>query len=160
MAQQVKAIPDGYHTVTPGLTVRDGAKAIEFYQQAFGAQQVFRMDKPDGRLMHAELKIGNSVIMLGEEYLQQGCQSPESLKGTPVSFYLYVADADAAFAQAIAAGAKAIKPVSDMFWGDRQGDVTDPFGHRWSVATHKEDLTPEQIGQRSQEFFASLAKSK
>ena len=160
MAQQVKAIPDGYHTVTPGLTVRDGAKAIEFYERAFGAQQVFRMDKPDGRLMHAELQIGNSRIMLGEEYPEIGCQSPESLKGTPVSFYLYVADADAAFAQAVAAGAKAVKPVSDMFWGDRQGEVSDPFGHRWSLATHKEDLTPEQIGQRAQEFFASFPKSK
>ena len=160
MAQQVKAIPDGYHTITPGLTVRDGAKAIEFYKRAFGAQQVFRMDRPDGGLMHAELQIGNSRIMLGEEYPQMGCQSPESLKGTPVSFYLYVADADAAFAQAIAAGAKAVKPVSDMFWGDRQGEVSDPFGHRWSVATHKEDLTPEQIEQRSQEFFASLPQHK
>ena len=160
MAQQVKAIPDGYHTITPGLTVRDGAKAVEFYKRAFGAQQVFRMDRPDGRLMHAELQIGNSRIMLGEEYPQMGCQSPESLKGTPVSFYLYVADADAAFAQAIAAGAKAVKPVSDMFWGDRQGEVSDPFGHRWSVATHKEDLTPEQIEQRSQEFFASLPQHK
>jgi len=159
MAQQVKAIPDGYHTITPGLTVRDGAKAVEFYKRAFGAQQVFRMDRPDGRLMHAELQIGTSRIMLGEEYPQQGCQSPESLKGTPVSFYLYVPDADAAFAQAIAAGAKAVKPVSDMFWGDRQGEVSDPFGHRWSVATHQEDLTPEQIGQRSQEFFASLPQS-
>jgi len=103
MAQHVKAIPDGYHTVTPGLTVRDGAKAIAFYQRAFGAQQVFRMDRPDGRLMHAELKIGDSKIMLGEEYPQMGCQSPESLKGTPVSFYLYVADADAAFAQKVIA---------------------------------------------------------
>jgi len=160
MAQHVKAIPDGYHTVTPGLTVRDGAKAIAFYQRAFGAQQVFRMDRPDGRLMHAELKIGDSKIMLGEEYPQMGCQSPESLKGTPVSFYLYVADADAAFAQAIAAGAKAVKPVSDMFWGDRQGEVSDPFGHRWSVATHQEDLTPEQIEQRAQEFFASFPQPK
>ena len=160
MAQHVKAIPEGYHTVTPGLTVRDGAKAIEFYKRAFGAQQVFRVDRPDGWLMHAELQIGNSKIMLGEENPQMGCQSPESLKGTPVSFYLYVADADAAFTQAIAAGAKAIKPVSDMFWGDRQGEVSDPFGHRWSVATHKEDLTPEQIEQRSQEFFASLPQGK
>ncbi len=160
MAQQVNAIPDGYHTVTPGLTVRDGAKAIAFYQRAFGAQQVFRMDRPDGRLMHAELKIGNSIMMLGEENPQWGCHSPESLKDTPVSFYLYVADADAAFAQAVAAGAKAVKPVSDMFWGDRQGEVSDPFGHRWSLATHKEDLTPQQIEQRSQEFFASLPQGK
>ena len=160
MAQQVKAIPDGYHTVTPGLTVRDGAKAIEFYKQAFGAQQVFRMDRPDGRLGHAELKIGNSTLMLGEEDPRWGCQSPESLKGTPVSFYLYVPDADAAFARAVAAGATVLKPVSDMFWGDRQGEVSDPFGHRWSLATHKEDLTPEQLEQRAQEFFASFAKGK
>lgn len=142
------------------MIVRDGAKAIEFYKRAFGAQQVFRMDRPDGRLMHAELTIGNSKIMLGEENPQWDCHSPESLKGTPVSFYLYIPDADAAFAQAIAAGAKAVKPVSDMFWGDRQGEVSDPFGHRWSLATHKEDLTPEQIEQRAQDFFASLPQPK
>ncbi len=159
MTQQVKAIPEGYHTVTPGLTVRDGTKAIEFYKRAFGAQEIFRMNRPDGRLMHAELKIGDSIIMLGEENPQWGCQSPESLKGTPVSFYLYVPDADAAFAKAVAAGAKVQKPVGDMFWGDRQGEVSDPFGHRWSVATHKEDLTPQQIEQRAQEFFASLSKA-
>ena len=160
MPHPVKAIPDGYHTVTPVLTVRNGVKAVEFYKRAFGAREVFRMDGPDGKLMHAELKIGDSTIMLGEENPQWGCQSPESLKGTPVSLYLYVPDADAAFAQATAAGAKALKPVDDMFWGDRQGEVTDPFGHRWSLATHKEDLTPEQISQRAQEFFAGLSKRK
>ena len=125
MAQQVNAIPKGYHTVTPALIVRDGAKAIEFYKRAFGAQQLFRMDRPDGGLGYAELKIGDSILMLGEENPQWGCQSPELLKGTPVSFYLYVPDADAAFTRAIAAGATALKPVSDMFWGDRQGEVSD-----------------------------------
>ncbi len=160
MPNPVKAIPDGYHTVTPALTVRDGAKAVEFYKRAFGAREAFRMDGPDGKLMHAELKIGDSSIMLGEENLQWGAQSPEFLKGTPVSLYLYVPHVDAAFAQAVAAGAKALKPVADMFWGDRQGEVSDPFGHRWSLATHKEDLTPEQIKQGAQEFFASLSKHK
>ena len=158
--QSVKAIPDGYHTLTPGLTVRDGKKAIEFYKKAFGAQEVFRMDGPNGRLMHAELNIGTSKIMLGEEMPQMGCLSPESLKGTPASFYLYVENADAAFAQAVAAGAKPVKPVTDMFWGDRQGEVTDPFGHRWSVATHKEDLTHQQIEERAKEFFAGMAHGK
>jgi len=160
MPNPVKAIPDGYHTVTPALTVRDGAKAVEFYKRAFGAREAFRMDGPNGKLMHAELKIGDSSIMLGEENLQWGAQSPEFLKGTPVSLYLYVPNVDAAFAQAVAAGAKALKPVDDMFWGDRQGEVSDPFGHRWSLATHKEDLTPEQIKQGAQEFFASLSKHK
>ncbi len=160
MPNRVKAIPDGYHTVTPMLTVRNGVKALEFYKRAFGAREVTRMDGPDGKLMHAELKIGDSAVMLGEENLQWGAHSPESLKGTPVSLYVYVPDVDVAFAQAVTAGAKALKPVEDMFWGDRQGEVTDPFGHRWSLATHKEDLTPEQISQRAQEFFAGLSKRK
>ena len=159
MSQQVKAIPDGYHTMTPGLTVRDAARAIEFYQKAFNAQQLFRMDGPDGKIMHAELKIGNSIFMLGEENPQTGCHSPASLKGTPTALYLYVENADAAFNQAVSAGAKVEMPVADMFWGDRGGNVSDPSGHRWWVATHKEDLTPDQIKQRAQKFFAEQAKA-
>ena len=157
MSQQVKTIPDGYHTMTPGLTVRDAARAIEFYQKAFNAQQLFRMDSPDGKVMHAELKIGNSIFMLAEENPAMGCASPVSLKGTPISLYLYVEDADAAFAQAVKAGATVVMPVTDMFWGDRHGQVTDPFGHRWSLATRKEDVSPQELEQRAQKFFAQSA---
>jgi len=159
MAQQVKAIPDGYHTITPMLSVRDAARAIEFYKKAFNAQQLFRMDGPDGKLMHAELKIGNSIFMLGEENQERGCPSPASLNGTPISLYLYVENVDAAFNQAVNAGAKVEMPVADMFWGDRFGQVSDPFGHRWSLATHKEDVTPEQMKQRAQQFFAEQAQA-
>ena len=159
MAPQVKAIPDGYHTMTPMLTVGDAARAIEFYKKAFDAQQLFRMDSPNGTVMHAELKVGNSIFMLGEENPQTGCQSPASLKGTPTALYLYVENADTAFNQAVSAGAKTEMPLSDMFWGDRGGSVIDPFGHRWWLATHKEDMTPDQIKQRAQKFFAEQAKA-
>ena len=157
MSQQVRAIPDGYHTMTPGLTVRDAARAIAFYQKAFNARQRFRMDGPDGKVLHAELAIGNSIFMLGEENPAMGCASPVSLKGTPVSLYLYVDDVDAAFAQAVTAGATVVTPVTDMFWGDRHGQVTDPFGHRWSIATHQEDVSPQELTQRAQKFFAQSA---
>ena len=157
MAQPVKAIPDGYHTVTPCLVLRDAARAIEFYKQAFGAQQTFRMDAPNGTVAHAEMKIGNSILMLGEENRQQGCTSPASLGGTPVTLFLYVPDVDAAFQQAVAAGATVVMPLADMFWGDRYGQVADPFGHRWALATHKEDLTPAQIAERAKQFFAQGA---
>ena len=159
MAQQANAVPEGYHTMTPMLTVRDAARAIEFYITAFNAQQRHRMDDPDGKVMHAEMKIGNSIFMLGEENPQMSCLSPLTLKGTPISLYLYVDNVDAAFQQAVKAGAKAEMPVSDMFWGDRFGQVSDPFGHRWSLATHKEDLTPEQMKPRAQQFFAEQAKA-
>ena len=159
MAQQVKAIPDGYHTMRPMLTVRDMARAIEFYKKAFNAQELSRMDGPDGKLMHAELKIGNSIFMLGEENPRWGSQSPLLLKGTPISRYLFVENADAAFKQAVNAGAKVEMPVADMFWGDRAGSVADPSGHRWWLATHKEDLTPDQMKQRAQKFFAEQAQA-
>ena len=159
MAQPVKTIPDGYHTMTPMLTLPDVAQAIEFYKKAFNAQELNRMDGPDGNLMHAELKIGNSIFMLGQENPQMGNASPATLKGTPISLYLYVEQADAAFNQAVQAGATVVMPVADMFWGDRGGHVIDPFGHRWWVATHKEDLTPEQMKQRAQQFFAEQAKA-
>ena len=159
MAENVKAIPEGYHTITPMLTVRDAARAIEFYEKAFNAQQLYRMDGPDGKIMHAELKIGNSIFMLGEENQQMNCSSPLTLKGTPVSLYLYVENVDAAFNQAVKAGAKVEMPVSDMFWGDRFGQVSDSSGHRWSLATHKEDVTPTQMKQRAQQFFAEQAKA-
>ena len=157
MSQPVKAIPDGYHTITPMLTVRHAAQAIEFYTKAFNAQPLYRMDGPDGKVMHAELKIGNSIVMLGEENPSMSCLAPASLKGTPISLYLYVANVDAAFAQAVKAGAKVEMPVADTFWGDRAGQLSDPFGHRWWLATHTQDLTPEQIKQGAQQALAEKA---
>ena len=149
MKTNAKPIPDGYHTVTPYLIVKDGARAIEFYKNAFGAKEIFRMGGPDGKIGHAELQIGDSRIMLGSESPQMGSRSPETLNGTPVSIFLYLNDVDAAFKQAVSAGAKQQQPPQDMFWGDRYGKVTDPFGHEWQLATHKEDLTPEEVGKRA-----------
>lgn len=156
MATTVKPIPEGYTTVTPMLTTRDAAKAIGFYQRAFGAEELFRMPGSDGKIAHAELRIGTSRIMLGEEAPEWGCLSPQALEGTPVRFYVYVEDVDAAFKRAIAAGAKETMPVADMFWGDRVGGVVDPFGHKWTLATHKVDLTPEQIEKGRREWMAQL----
>jgi PhnB protein len=149
MKTNVKPIPDGYHTVTPYLIVKDGARAIEFYKNAFGAKELFRMQGPDGKIGHAELEIGDSRIMLGSESPQTGSRSAETLKGTPVSIFLYLKDVDAAFKQAVSAGARAEQPPQDMFWGDRYGKVDDPFGHEWQLATHIEDLTPEEVGKRA-----------
>ena len=148
MKTNVKPIPDGYHTVTPYLVVKDGARAIEFYKNAFGAKEIFRMDGPDGKIAHAELQIGNSRIMLGTESPQAGSRSPETLKGTPVGIFLYLEDVDAAFKRAVQAGAKEQQAPQDMFWGDRYGKVVDPFGHEWQLATHKEDVTPEEMEKR------------
>lgn len=158
MSNNAKPIPEGYHTLTPALTVRDVAKAIEFYKRAFGAVENNRMPGPDGKIMHADLQIGDSRFMLGPECpenMQHPCRSPQALKGTTFSFYLYVKDADAAFSQAAKAGAKTIMPLADMFWGDRCGQVQDPEGHLWFVATHKEDLTPEQMAKRRDESLAA-----
>ena len=155
MAQSVKAVPAGYHTVTPTLVVQDVDKAIGFYKRAFGAEERMRFLAPDEKsIMHAEIKIGDSLIMLGGEHPDMGCRGPQSLGGTPVSLYLYVEDADNAFNRALSAGAKSEMPVTDMFWGDRFGQVTDPFGHKWSLATHKEDLKPQEIQKRAGAFFA------
>ena len=156
MPQHVRAIPEGYHTVTPDLVFRDAAQAIEFYTRAFGARELMRFRTPDGKIGHAEIKIGDSIVMLCDENPQGGCASPTSLNGTTTMLFLYVPDVDATFGQAVKAGATVVMPVADMFWGDRSGQVQDPFGHRWQLATHQEDLTQDQIGQRAQEFFASL----
>ena len=153
----VKTIPDVYHTITPTLTIRDAARAIEFYMKAFNAQQLERLDGPDGKVMHAGLQIGNSRFMIGEESVQSHCPSPLALNGTPTALYLYVENVDAAFTQAVKAGAKVEMPVADMFWGDRAGQLSDPFGHRWWLATHTQDLTPEQIKQGAQQAFAEKA---
>jgi PhnB protein len=142
---QVKPIPEGMHTVTPHLVCAGAADAIGFYVKAFGAVELGRMPGPDGKLMHAQVKIGDSVLMLVDEMPEWGALGPKALKGTPVTIHLYVKDVDAAFALAVAAGATAKMPPAEMFWGDRYGQVEDPFGHRWSIATHTRDLTDAQI---------------
>jgi PhnB protein len=155
-----KAIPDGYHTVTPALTVKNGAEAIEFYKRALGAEEIMRIPGPDGRLMHAEMKIGDSRFMLGEEMPEQGCRAPASVGAVSSSLYVYVQDVDKAFRRAVEGGAKPVMPVTDMFWGDRFGQVEDPSGHRWGLATHKEDPSPEEMARRQKEFFAPMAQPK
>lgn len=153
------AVREGYQTVTPALTVRNGAEAIEFYKKAFGAEEIMRVPGPDGKsIMHAEIRVGTSRIMLGDEAPAMGCLAPVTLGGPGGSLYVYVPDVDAAFKQAVAAGAKALMPVTDMFYGDRLGQVEDPSGHRWGLATHVEDLAPEEMARRQREFFASMAK--
>jgi uncharacterized glyoxalase superfamily protein PhnB len=144
----VKPIPDGYHTVTPHLAVRDAAKAIEFYAKAFGAEELFRMPGPGGVVMHAEVRIGDSIVMLGEEAPQMGASSPQTIGGSPVSLLIYVKDVDASFARAGKAGCTVEMPPEDMFWGDRYGKLVDPFGHKWALATHKEDVSPEDMAKR------------
>ena len=145
-----KAIPDGMHTVTPHLICANASAAIEFYKKAFNATETSRLPGPSGRLMHASLRIGDSTVMLVDEMPEHGALGPKSLKGSPVAIHLYVEDADATAAQAVAAGAKTIMPVADMFWGDRYGQLEDPFGHRWSIATHVRDVTPAEMQQAMQ----------
>jgi len=154
-----KKIPEGFSSVTPMFLFRDARAAIDFYKRAFGAQERYAMPGPDGRgIMHAEIQIGNSIVMMGEENPQQACQSAESFGGSPVSFYLYVENVDEAFKTAVSAGAETRMPVQDMFWGDRMGTVSDPFGYSWSLATQVRVLTPEEIRQGAQAFFAEMAK--
>jgi PhnB protein len=157
MNPKVKSVPDGFHAVTPYLIVRDAARAIEFYQRAFGAKERVRMPMPDGKVGHAELMIGNSIIMLGDEFPQMGNKSPETLNGTPVGFALYVKNVDEAFARAVQAGATVKEPVDNKFWGDRAGSVIDPFGHKWTLLTHIEDVTPEEMKKRMAKMFAGAA---
>ena len=149
--------PAGYHSVTPSLIVRDAAKAIDFYKQAFGAEEVSRMAGPGGAIMHAEIRIGDSVVMLGEENVEWGTKSPLSTDGNPGSLHLYVADADAAFQRALDAGATVRYPLEDAFWGDRYGKLTDPFGHEWGIATRMRDMTSEEIRQAGEAWMAQAA---
>ena len=150
-----KPIPDGFHTLSPHLIVQDAAKAIEFYKKAFGAVEVGRMPMPDGKLLgHAHLKIGDSSLFLSDEMPGMGSKAPPSGGGGPVGLHLYVEDVDAAFQRATAAGATAKMPPADMFWGDRYGVVTDPFGHKWSFATHIKDLTPAEMQAAMKDAFA------
>jgi uncharacterized glyoxalase superfamily protein PhnB len=155
----VKPIPEGQHSITAGLTVKNARQAIEFYKTAFGAREVSVWTGPDGKsVMHAELKIGDTKIFLGEESTDMGTVSPQSLGGTGVSLNLFTEDCDATFKRAIGAGAKVKAPLADQFWGDRYGKVTDPFGHVWGIATHKEDLTREEMEKRMKQTFAATAK--
>jgi PhnB protein len=156
MAGSVKQIPEGYHTVNTYLTLQDASQAIAFYKKAFGAEEVLRLDGPQGKVAHAELRLGDSTIMLSDEMAGGKCRSPQSLGGTTITLFLYVPDVDRTFNQAVAAGAQVVMPVADMFWGDRFGQVTDPFGHSWGIGTHKEDLSPEELQKRGRIAMAQM----
>jgi PhnB protein len=155
---EVKKIPEGYHSITPALIVKNGDAAIEFYKKGFGAEERSRMKSPDGRVAHAELKLGDSVFMLSDEYPEMKCHSPNSIGGSPVSMYVYVEDVDALFDKAVSAGAKVLDPVKDEFWGDRHGRLEDPFGHLWSIATHKKDLSEEEMKSAAEAAFSQMSK--
>jgi uncharacterized glyoxalase superfamily protein PhnB len=167
MATEVKAIPEGFHTLTPSIFVNDGARAIEFYKEALGAQELFRSVAPDGRIMHAELKIGDSVFFLNDEFpdmkspgQSELCSaSPATVGGRTGGLTLYVEDADAWFEKSVAAGAKVILPMMDAFWGDRYGMVVDPFGHTWSFSTHVKDVTQDEVEQAAAQFFSKPCSS-
>ncbi len=149
MAGQVKPIPDGYRTVTPYLCIDGAEAAIAFYGEVFGATERMRMPAPEGKIGHAELQLGDSVIMLSDEFPEMGVTSPKNLGGSPVTMSVYVEDVDTVFDRAVEAGAKALRPVEDQFYGDRSGQFEDPFGHRWSVATHVEDVPPDEMASRA-----------
>lgn len=156
MPTPVKPIPDGYHAVTPYLTIRGASAAIDFYKKAFGAEEKVRMPGPDGNsVMHGEIAIGGSMIMLSDEFPERGVMSPTHYGGPTSSLMLYVPDADAVFRQAVAAGATALMPVTDMFWGDRMGQLLDPFGHKWAIATHTLDLTADEMQKAAAAAMAS-----
>lgn len=150
----VKPIPEGYHTATPYLTIRNAAAAIDFYKHAFGATELFRMPDPSGKIGHAEIKIGDSPIMMSDEYPEMGARSPQTIGGVAGSICLYVDDVDTVFKRAIAAGAKQLRPVENQFYGDRSGKLEDPFGHVWMIGTHIEDVPPEEMQRRAEEYMA------
>lgn len=148
-------------SIIPDLTVKDAARAIEFYKKAFGAEEVMRLSDPGGQgIMHAELKIGNSVIFLSDEYPEMNTRSPQTLGGATGGIYISVEDVDSVFKKAVKAGAQVEMEVENMFWGDRMGSVIDPFGHHWSIATHKEDVSDEELKRRMDEFYAQMAAKK
>lgn len=153
----VKPIPEGYHSVTPYLIIKGAADAIEFYKKAFGATELFRLADPSGKIGHAEIKIGDSPVMLADEVTEKGYLGPQALKGSPVSLMIYVEDVDAIFGRAIAAGAKEVTPVEDKFYGDRSGSLTDPFGHQWHISTHTEDVSPEEMKKRTAAYMKQQA---
>jgi PhnB protein len=152
-----KPIPEGYHTLTPYLAVDDAAQAIEYYKRAFGAKERVRMEAPDGKIGHAELEIGDSLVMLSDPFPQATTRPPKELGGTSASVFMYVEDVDAVVKQAVDAGATVTMEVADQFWGDRFGTVSDPFGHVWSIATHVEDLTPDEIAERGKAAMAAMS---
>jgi PhnB protein len=154
----VKPIPEGYHTLTPFLTVRNAVRAIEFYKLAFGAQERGVAKGPDGKVMHAELKIGDSVIMLSDEFPEFGSLSPQSVGGSPMGLHIYTENVDAAFDRAVKAGAQVEMPVSDQFWGDRYGKLKDPFGHKWSIATHVKDMSADEMKRSMDDAMAKMQK--
>jgi PhnB protein len=156
MAKKAQAIPKGYHTVTPSIVVDGAAKAIDFYKKALGAEEITRFPGPDGKIMHAEIRIGDSVIMLVDQMPEQGGRGPKLIGGTPVSFFIYGENVDAAWKRAVDAGAKPIMPLDDQFWGDRTGLLEDPYGHHWWLAQHVEDLTPDELQKRSETFFSHM----
>jgi PhnB protein len=154
-----KAIPEGYHNITPYMTVRNAARAIEFYKQAFGATEKDVSKGQDGKIMHAELRIGDSIFMLADEFPEFNSLSPQSTGGSGMGLHIYTEDVDSAFDRAVKAGATVEMPVSDMFWGDRYGKLADPFGHKWSIATHKRDMTPAEIDEAMHQFLQQMPKS-
>ena len=148
MASKVKSIPEGYHSITPYLIIKGAAAAIDYYKEIFGATELLRIPQADGRIGHAELKFGDSVVMLADEFPEMNTVSPKTLGSSPVGLLLYVEDVDATFAKAVSKGAKVQKGLADQFYGDRNGTVEDPFGHKWTIATHKEDVSPEEMERR------------
>jgi uncharacterized glyoxalase superfamily protein PhnB len=154
-----KSIPAGFHSVTPSIIVRGAAEAIEFYKRAFGAEEVSRMEGPDGKVMHAEIRIGDSIVMLGDESPEWCALSPLSTNGLSSSLHIYVDDADAAFERALRAGAKVRYPIENAFWGDRYGKITDPFGHEWGIATHVKDVSPKEMQQAAEAWMAKAAQT-
>src|SRR5579863_3339582 len=160
MTDKVKAVPDGFHTVTPHLTVRDARRALDFYQKAFGAEVLHIAPAPGGKVMHAMLKIGDSFLMLNDEFPEMGGDpAPSANGGSGVTLHIYLDNVDAAFARAVSAGASVKMPLMDMFWGDRYGTVADPFGHKWSLATHTRDMSPEEMEREQEKAFAKMPKS-
>jgi PhnB protein len=157
---KTKYIPDGFHAVTPYLTVKDARRAIDFYKKAFGARERVTMPTPDGKIGHAELQIADSIIMLGEECPEHGSVSPQTLEGSPVGLALYVEDVDNAFNRAVSAGASVKEAVTDKFWGDRAGALADPFGHKWMLLTHVEDVPPQEMKRRMEEAFSAAGQRK
>ena len=155
----VKAIPEGYHNVTPYLFIRGAASAIEFYKSVFGAAEIVRMAGPNGKIMHAELKIGDSIVMLADENPQTGVMSPQTIGGFSTGLHLYVEDVDAVIQKAVDSGAKLLRPIKNQFYGDRSGSLLDPFGHMWSVATHIEDVSPEEMRKRMTAAMSQTAGS-
>jgi uncharacterized glyoxalase superfamily protein PhnB len=151
-----KPIPEGFHSVTPSLVVSNAAEAIEFYKKAFNANEIYKFPTPDGKILHAMIQIGDSFVMMSDEFPTMGMKSPITIGGTAVTLHLYVEDSDKIFKQAVDAGAVITMPIMDSFWGDRFGTVMDPYGHSWAIATHKIDMTPDGLRKAGEEYFASL----